>query len=103
MRAPPSLASLPARPMIRRRRRPAIPPSPTDSVGHRPRSELKAMSRGVTYLVVGILAGAALTGASHGVLNAATAIGTSGVPLFTEVFDKVRANYAEKPDDDKLV
>src|SRR5271167_2783505 len=61
------------------------------------------MSRGVSYLVVGILAGAALTGASHGVLNAATAIGTGGVPLFTEVFDKVRSNYAEKPDDDKLI
>jgi carboxyl-terminal processing protease len=61
------------------------------------------MSRGVSYLVVGILAGAALTVASQGVLNAATATGTSGVPLFTEVFDKVRANYAEKPDDDKLI
>ena len=61
------------------------------------------MPRGVSYLVVGILAGAALTGVSHGVLNAATTNGNSGVPLFAEVFDKVRSNYAEKPDDDKLV
>ncbi len=62
------------------------------------------MPRGVSYLVVGVLAGAALAGASHGVLKAATAAaGNSGVPLFAEVFDKVRSNYAEKPDDDKLV
>jgi carboxyl-terminal processing protease len=60
------------------------------------------MPRGVSYLAVGVLAGAAIAGASHGALRAATA-GNSGVPLFTEVFDKVRSNYAEKPDDDKLV
>ncbi|MGO9418638.1 S41 family peptidase [Roseiarcus sp.] len=61
------------------------------------------MPRGVSYLIIGAVAGAALTGASHGVLRAATASSTSGVPLFTEVFDRVRSNYAEKPDDDKLV
>ncbi|RBP16562.1 S41A family C-terminal processing peptidase-3 [Roseiarcus fermentans] len=61
------------------------------------------MARGISYLVVGILAGAALTGISHGVVQVATANGASGVPLFTEVFNKVRTNYAEKPDDDKLV
>ncbi len=61
------------------------------------------MPKGVTYLAVGVLAGAALAGASHSVLKAATAAGNSGVPLFAEVFDKVRSNYAEKPDDDKLV
>ena len=63
------------------------------------------MPRGVSYLVVGVLAGAALAGASHGVLRAAsaTASGNSGVPLFAEVFDKVRGDYAEKPDDDKLI
>jgi carboxyl-terminal processing protease len=61
------------------------------------------MPKGVSYLVVGVVAGAALAGASHGVLKAATAAGNSGVPLFAEVFDKVRSNYAEKPDDDKLV
>ena len=61
------------------------------------------MPRGVTYLVVGLLAGATLTGVSHGVIQAATANAASGVPLFTEVFNKVRSSYAEKPDDDKLV
>jgi len=61
------------------------------------------MPRGMSYLVVGLLAGVALTGASHGLVQVATANGASGVPLFTEVFNKVRANYAEKPDDDKLM
>ncbi len=62
------------------------------------------MPRGFSFLVVGILAGAALTGASHGALRAATSSNaSSGVPLFAEVFDKVRSNYAEKPDDDKLI
>ncbi len=61
------------------------------------------MPRGVAYLIVGVLGGAALTGASHGVLRAATANGNSGVPLFAEVFDTVRMNYAEKPDEDKLI
>ncbi len=61
------------------------------------------MPKGLSYLAVGVVAGAALAGASHGVLKAATAAGNTGVPLFAEVFDKVRSNYAEKPDDDKLV
>ena len=61
------------------------------------------MARGISYLVVGVLAGAAMTGVSHGVIQVATANGASGVPLFAEVFNKVRSNYAEKPDDDKLV
>ena len=61
------------------------------------------MPRGVAYLMIGAVAGAALAGASHGVLKAATASATTGVPLFAEVFDKVRSSYAEKPDDDKLV
>ncbi len=61
------------------------------------------MPRGISFLVVGVLAGAALTGVSHGVVQVATANATSGVPLFTEVFNKVRNNYAEKPEDDKLV
>jgi carboxyl-terminal processing protease len=61
------------------------------------------MPKGVTYFVVGALAGAALAGASQGVIQAATANAASGVPLFTEVFNKVRSNYAEKPDDDKLI
>ncbi len=61
------------------------------------------MPKGLSYIAVGVVAGAALAGASHGVLKAATAAGNTGVPLFAEVFDKVRSNYAEKPDDDKLV
>ncbi len=61
------------------------------------------MPRGLTYIVVGVVVGASLTGASHGALKAMAFSGTNGVPLFAEVFDKVRANYAEKPDDQKLV
>jgi carboxyl-terminal processing protease len=61
------------------------------------------MPRAVTCLVVGLFAGATLTGVSQGVIQAATANAASGVPLFTEVFNKVRSSYAEKPDDDKLV
>ena len=61
------------------------------------------MPRGLIYLVVGCLAGAVVTGVSHGALNSTTGNATAGVPLFAEVFDKVRSSYAEKPDDDKLV
>jgi carboxyl-terminal processing protease len=61
------------------------------------------MPKGVTYLVVGALVGAAFAGASQGVIQAATANAANGVPLFTEVFNKVRSSYAEKPDDDKLI
>jgi carboxyl-terminal processing protease len=65
------------------------------------------MRKGFTYIAVGVAAGVLLAGASEGALRSATASGQSGgakgVALFAEVFDKVRDNYAEKPDDDKLV
>ncbi len=59
------------------------------------------MKKGLSYLVVGIASGVLLAGASEGALRAAGA--NTGVMLFADVFNKVRDNYAEKPDDDKLV
>ena len=59
------------------------------------------MMKGHFYLIVGIVSGIVVAAASEGALHAA---GTgSGVTLFADVFNKVRDNYAEKPDDDKLV
>ncbi|HZZ60335.1 MAG TPA: S41 family peptidase [Roseiarcus sp.] len=59
------------------------------------------MKKGLTYFAVGILAGVAVAGASEGALRAAGA--NTGVALFADVFNKVRDNYAEKPNDDKLI
>ena len=73
------------------------------AVNTRQGAKRKPCREAFSYLVVGILAGVALTGVSHGALNAATTNGNSGVPLFAEVFDKVRDNYAEKPDDEKMI
>src|SRR5437868_6072865 len=61
------------------------------------------MAKGFAYLAVGGVVGAALVSASQGALEAATTNATAGVALFSEVFNKVRDNYAEKPDDTKLV
>jgi len=61
------------------------------------------MKKGLSYLAVGIVAGVALAGMSEGALFAAAASANTGVALFADVFNKVRDNYAEKPDDDKLV
>ena len=61
------------------------------------------MKKGLSYLAVGMVAGVALVGASEGALLAAAASANTGVTLFANVFNKVRDNYAEKPDDDKLV
>src|SRR5271166_101866 len=52
------------------------------------------MSKSLSYLAIGVAAGVAL---------AAGAIGGDRLTLFGDVFDKVRDNYAEKPDDDKLI
>ena len=59
------------------------------------------MKKGLSYLVVGIASGVMLAGASEGALHAAGP--HTGVMLFADVFNKVRDNYAEKPDDGKLV
>jgi carboxyl-terminal processing protease len=59
------------------------------------------MKKGFSYFVVGIASGAILAGASESALHAAGA--HAGVMLFVDVFNKVRDNYAEKPDDARLV
>ena len=61
------------------------------------------MKKSLSYLAVGIVAGVALAGASESALQAAAASANSGLPLFAEIFNKVRDKYAEKPDDDKLI
>ncbi len=61
------------------------------------------MTKSLSYLAVGVVAGVALAGLSEGALEAAAAIGGDEFTLFSDVFNKVRDNYAEKPDDDKLV
>jgi carboxyl-terminal processing protease len=61
------------------------------------------MTKSLTYLAAGVAAGVALAGISEGALQAAAAIGGDQLTLFSDIFNKVRDNYAEKPDDDKLV
>src|SRR5277367_3113233 len=60
------------------------------------------MTKSLTYLAAGLAAGVILAGLSEGALQAA-AVGGDQLGLFGEVFNKVRDNYAEKPDDDKLI
>ena len=60
------------------------------------------MTKGLPFLALGLAAGVALAGISEGALQAA-AVGTDRLALFNEVFNKVRDNYAEKPDDAKLI
>jgi len=61
------------------------------------------MKKGLSYLAVGVAAGVALMGVSEGVLNAAAVNANDGLTLFADIFNKVRDNYAEKPDDDKMI
>ena len=61
------------------------------------------MKKGYTYLAVGALAGVALGGFSQGALRAASPSVNDELTLFADVFNKARDNYAEKPDDDKMV
>src|SRR5271166_5173490 len=61
------------------------------------------MTKSLPYLAAGVAAGVMLAGLSEGALQAAAAIGGDQLALFGEVFNKVRDNYAEKPDDDKLI
>jgi carboxyl-terminal processing protease len=60
------------------------------------------MAKGLSYLALGVAAGVALVAASEGALQAA-AYGGDRLTLFSDVFNKVRDTYAEKPDDDKLI
>ncbi|HYC24749.1 MAG TPA: S41 family peptidase [Roseiarcus sp.] len=68
------------------------------------------MMRTVSYLVLGVAMGAALTTIgsqtsflSHGSAFAAAADTYRQLNLFGDVFDKIRSDYVEKPDDGKLV
>jgi carboxyl-terminal processing protease len=61
------------------------------------------MRKGLSYLAYGVVAGAVLVGASHDALRAAGSSTTDKLALFAEVFNKVRDNYAEKPDDEKMI
>ncbi len=61
------------------------------------------MKKGFSYLAVGVMAGVALAGASQGAMHAAAASANDRLALFADIFNKVRDNYAEKPDDDKMI
>ena len=61
------------------------------------------MRKGLSYLAYGVAAGVALVGVSNGVLSAAASSTNDKLALFAEVFNKVRDNYAEKPDDEKMI
>ncbi len=61
------------------------------------------MRKGLSYLAYGVAAGVVLVGASHDALRAAGSSTSDKLALFAEVFNKVRDNYAEKPDDEKMV
>jgi carboxyl-terminal processing protease len=61
------------------------------------------MRKGLSYLAYGVVAGVVLVGASHDVLRAAGSSTSDKLALFAEVFNKVRDNYAEKPDDEKMI
>src|ERR1700755_2727554 len=61
------------------------------------------MRKGLSYLAYGVAAGVLLVGASHDALRAASSGANDKLALFAEVFNKVRDNYAEKPDDEKMI
>ncbi len=61
------------------------------------------MKKRTSYLLVGAVVGVALGGLSQGALRAASSNSTDELSLFSDVFNKVRDSYAEKPDDDKMI
>jgi len=61
------------------------------------------MKKALSHLAVGVAAGVALMGVAEGVLDAAAASANDRLTFFAEIFNKVRDNYAEKPDDDKMI
>src|SRR5882757_11134041 len=91
----------------RPRRRPTrarrLPPSRIDALNTSQGAERTPMRKGLPYLAYGVAAGVVLVGASHDALRAAGSSTRDKLALFAEVFNKVRDNYAEKPDDDKMV
>ena len=66
-------------------------------------AERFSMRKGLSYLAYGAVAGFVLVGASQDVLRAASSSSNDKLALFAEVFNKVRDNYAVKPDDDKMI
>ncbi len=61
------------------------------------------MRKGLSYLACGVAAGILLVGGSNSALRAASSSTSDKLALFAEVFNKVRDNYAEKPDDEKMI
>ncbi len=61
------------------------------------------MAKGLSNLAYGLVVGVALAGAFEGALQAAGASANDRLAVFAEVFNKVRDNYVEKPDDEKMV
>lgn len=61
------------------------------------------MKKRTSYLLAGAFIGVALGGLSQGALRAASPNATDELAFFADVFSKVRDNYAEKPDDDKMI
>src|SRR5574337_627082 len=61
------------------------------------------MKKGLSYLALGAAVGVALMGVSEGVLSAAVSSANDRLAFFADVFNKVRDNYAVKPDDDKMI
>ena len=61
------------------------------------------MRKGLSYLACGAAVGAVLVGASNSALRAAGSSTSDKLALFGEVFNKVRDNYPEKPDDEKMI
>ena len=61
------------------------------------------MKKGLSYLAYGVAAGVVLVGASHDALRAAGSGAGDRLAVFTQVFNKVRDTYVEKPDDEKMV
>jgi carboxyl-terminal processing protease len=61
------------------------------------------MAKGLSHLAYGLVVGVALAGATEGALQAAGSSANDRLAVFAEVFNKVRDNYVEKPDDEKMV
>ena len=61
------------------------------------------MRKGLSYLAYGVVVGVVLAGASHDALRAAGSGANEKLAVFSEVFNKVRDGYVEKPDDEKLI
>ena len=61
------------------------------------------MKKRTSYLLAGAILGVMLGGISQGALKAAATSGGDQLTLFADVFNTVRDNYAEKPDEEKMV